>query len=180
MALKATIFKAHLSIADMDRQYYQDHHLTIARHPSETDERMMIRIAAFALNAHEQLAFTKGISTDDEPDLWQKNLSDEIEHWIDLGMPDEKRLRKACGRAQKVSIYCYGGNPAQHWFEKTQGILHRYPNLQVINLPLEETQALTELTERSMQLQCSIQDGQLWLHSGDHSAVITPQNWHNS
>lgn len=177
MALKATIFKAHLNIADMDRQYYQDHNLTIARHPSETDERMMIRIIAFALKAHEYLELTKGLSTDEEPDLWQKNLSGEISHWIDLGLPEEKRIRKACGRAEQVSIFCYGGNPAEHWFEKAQNNLKRFNNLQIINLAPEETQALTALTQRSMQLQCSIQDEQLWVNSGDQSIAITPQYW---
>ncbi len=104
MALKATIFKAELHIADMDRHHYGDHALTIARHPSETDERMMMRIVAFALNAHEDLVFTKGLSTENEPDLWQKSLSDDIELWIDLGQPDDKRIRKACGRAQQVMM----------------------------------------------------------------------------
>src|SRR5690242_18259904 len=105
MALKATIFKADLNIADMDRDYYGDHALTIARHPSETDERMMVRVFAFARHAHERLQFTKGLSADDEPDLWQKSLSDEIELWIDVGQPDEKRVRKACNRSQRVALY---------------------------------------------------------------------------
>src|SRR6056297_2009370 len=109
MALKATIFKAALNIADMDRHYYGDHQLTLAQHPSETAERLMVRLLAFALNASETLTFTKGISTDDEPDLWQKSLSDDIELWIELGLPNESRLRKACGRAQRVIVYAYGG-----------------------------------------------------------------------
>ena len=110
MALKATIFKAELQIADMDRGYYQDHNLTIAQHPSENDLRMMIRLMTFILHAHEDLTFTKGLSTDDEPDVWQKSLSDEIEVWIDLGQPDEKRIRKACGRSKEVFIYTYSGH----------------------------------------------------------------------
>src|SRR5680860_958910 len=110
MALKATIFKATLNIADMDRHYYADHQLTLAQHPSENDERMMIRLLAFALNAREGLEFTKGLSTDDEPELWQKSLSDEIELWIELGLPDESRLRKACNRSKQVILYTpYGG-----------------------------------------------------------------------
>ncbi|MGK0441376.1 MAG: hypothetical protein ACJA0N_001174 [Pseudohongiellaceae bacterium] len=177
MALKATIFKALINIADMDRQYYQDHNLRIARHPSETDERMMVRIAAFVLNAHEHLELTKGLSTDDEPDLWQKALSGEIDHWIELGLPDEKRIRKACGKAKRVSIYSYSGNPAEHWFEKIKGGLGRFNNLQIINFQDEEIQALTAITERSMQLQCSIQDGQLWINNGEQSMTITPQYW---
>ena len=126
MALKSTIFKAELSIADMDRHYYGDHNLTLARHPSETDERMMVRLVAFVLNAHTDLEFTKGISTDDEPDLWLKGLSGEIELWIDLGQPDEKRIRQACGRAQQVLIYCYSGHGAEIWWSQIQGKLDRF------------------------------------------------------
>ena len=115
MAFKATIFKADLQIADMDRHYYHDHALTIAQHPSETDERMMMRLLAFALHAHEALAFGKGISVDDEPDVWQKDLTGAIDLWIDVGLPDEKRIRKACGRARHVFIYSYAQRSAHIW-----------------------------------------------------------------
>ena len=116
MALKATIFKAGLQIADMGRNYYHDHALTLARHPSETSERMMVRLLAFALNASETLTFGKGLSTDDEPDLWQKDLTGAIDLWIDVGLPDEKSIRKACGRAAQVRIYSYGGRNAELWW----------------------------------------------------------------
>jgi uncharacterized protein YaeQ len=115
MALKATIFKADVQIADMDRHYYQDHVLTIARHPSETDERMMVRVLAFILHAHEALVFGKGLSADDEPDIWQKDLTGAIKLWIEVGQPDEKRIMKACGRAEKVFIYSYSSNSSIWW-----------------------------------------------------------------
>src|SRR3982751_6296780 len=115
MALKATIFKAELSVADIDRGYYADHALTIARHPSETDERMMVRILAFGLHAHERLAFGKGIGAADEPDLAQVSLDGRMEHWIDVGQPDERRIRKACGQAPHVTIYAFGGRTAEPW-----------------------------------------------------------------
>jgi uncharacterized protein YaeQ len=102
MALKSTIYKAELQIADMDRHYYADHALTIARHPSETDERMMVRVAAFALFAQERLEFCKGLSDTDEPDLWQKDLTGAIETWIEVGQPDERRIAKASGRSNEV------------------------------------------------------------------------------
>ena len=108
MALKATIFKVGLQVADMERGYYGDHALTVARHPSETDERMMLRVLAFALHAGPDLAFGKGLSTDDEPDLWQRDLTGAIALWIDVGQPDEKLLRRACGRAREVVVYAYG------------------------------------------------------------------------
>ena len=163
MALKATIFKATLNIADMDRHYYGDHHLTIARHPSETDERMMIRLLAFILNASENLEFTKGISTDDEPDLWQKSLSDEIELWIELGLP-----------ADKVILYTYGGRAVPLWWEKHQGKLTRFDNLTIIDLPADDTESLAALAERGMNLQCTVQDGSVNIGNDDTLVSVTP------
>ena len=125
MALKATIFKADLQIADMDRSYYADHSLTVARHPSETDERMMVRLLAFALHAGEALAFGKGLSTEDEPDLWLRDLTGVIDLWIDVGLPDEKRIRRACGRAEQVYVYSYGGHGADLWWKQTGADLER-------------------------------------------------------
>ena len=163
MALNATIFKAELQIADVDRHYYRDHALTIARHPSETDERMMVRVLAFARHAHETLLFGKGLSSDDEPDLWQKDLTGAIQVWIDVGLPDDKRTRRACGRADEVFIYSYGGRGADLWWEQTRGKLDRTANLTVVNLPFAVTQALAKLAQRNMQLQCTIQEGQVWI-----------------
>lgn len=171
MALKATIFKADLQIADMDRHYYADHALTIARHPSETDERMMVRLLAFALHAHEALSFGKGLSTDDEPDLWQKDLTGAIDLWIEVGQPDEKRLLKACGRAVQVVVYSY--NSASHiWWNQTAGKVERARNLRVLKLSADASAALGRLAQRTMQLQCTIQDGQVWMSSGDQSVQL--------
>ncbi len=172
MATKATIFKADLQIADMDRNYYQTHALTIARHPSETDERMMVRVLAFARHAHEALTFSKGLSTEDEPDLWRKDLTGDIELWIDLGQPDEKRIRKACGRARQVVIYTYSGNSAEIWWNKIHATLERLKNLTVIDLPAATVQALARLAQRNMQLQCTIQDGQIWLADQNDSVQV--------
>ena len=163
MALKATIFKAELQIADMDRNYYHDHALTIARHPSETDERMMLRLLAYALHAGEALSFGKGLSTDDEPDLWQKDLTGAIELWIDVGQPDEKRIRRACGRARQVFVYSYGGQSAAIWWDQVGGKLERTRTLTVISVSAAASQALAKLARRNMRLNCTIQDEQVWL-----------------
>ncbi len=163
MALKATIFKAELHIADMDRNYYHDHTLTIAQHPSETDERMMVRIVAFALHAHEDLVFGRGLSNEDEPALWKKDLTGAIDLWIDVGLPDEKEIRKACGRAQQVIIYSYGGRSADLWWDQNRSKLERTKNLTIVKLPPDTTSALAKLVQRTMQLQCTIQDGEMWL-----------------
>lgn len=166
MALKATIFKADLQIADMDRHYYGDHALTIARHPSETDERMMVRVLAFALHAHEALSFGKGLSTDDEPDLWQKDLTGAIDLWIDVGQPDEKRILKACGRAARVVVYSYSSTSGI-WWNQVGSKLERARNLSVMNIPSAASLDLAKLAQRTMQLHCTIQDGQMWLSNGD-------------
>ncbi len=172
MALKATVFKANLQIADMERHYYQDHALTIAQHPSETDERMMVRLLAFALHAGEYLEFGQGMTDDDEADIWQLDLTGAIELWIDVGTPDERLIRKACGRADQVIVYCYGGRTAEMWFEQNKSLFQRQKNLQIINLPLESTAALAGLTQRTMNLQCTIQDGQVWLSNGEASVQV--------
>jgi uncharacterized protein YaeQ len=172
MAIKATIFKVNLQIADMQRHYYRDHALTLARHPSETDERMMVRLLAFALHAHEYLEFGQGMTDDDAADLWQKDLTGAIELWIDVGMPDEKLIRKACGRAQQVIVYTYGGRIAEMWFAQNSKQFERLSNLTVINLPVESTRAIARLAQRTMQLQCTIQDGQVWLSDGKESVQV--------
>ena len=172
MALKSTIHKVDLQIADMDRNYYQQHALTIAKHPSETDERMMVRLVAFALYASETLTFGKGLSDDEEPDLWQKDLTGAISLWIDVGLPDEREIRKACGRAKEVVVAIYGGRTADMWWGQNSKQLQKQKNLRIINLP--ETQELAKMAERSFQISCNIQDAQLFL-STEHSAIeITP------
>jgi len=171
MALKATIFKADVQIADMDRHYYQDHVLTIARHPSETDERMMVRLLAFIVHADEALVFGKGLSADDEPDIWQKDLTGAIQLWIEVGQPDEKRIMKACGRAEKVVIYSYSSN-SSIWWNQVSNRVERARNLTVVNLDSAVSQALAKLAQRNMQLQCTIQDGQIWITANDETVQV--------
>lgn len=180
MALKATIFKVELQVSDMDRGYYHSHMLTLARHPSETDERLMIRLLAFALFADEQLCFTRGISSVDEPDLWRKSLSDEIELWIEVGLPDARRLGKACGRAQQVHVLSYGGHNADLWWKKIKPDLARFTNLSVFNMAEATVKSLTPLVERNMQVQCIIEDEQIWLMCGEQSFEIPLERWQES
>jgi len=172
LAPKATVYKADLQISDMDRNYYASHILTLAQHPSETVERLMVRLLAFALNAHEFLAFGKGLSDDDEPDLWQKDLTGAIDVWIEIGQPDEQRIRQACGRARQVIVYSYSGRSAEIWWEKIAPALERSKNLSVIDVPARCVQQIATLANRNMQLQCLIQDGQIQLMGGDMSVDI--------
>ena len=175
MALKSTIYKADLSIADMDRGYYEDHQLTIAQHPSENDERMMLRILAFALHANEQLSLTKGLSDVDEPDIWQKDLTDALILWIELGQPDERRLLKAMSRSQQVAVYC-SVDATSRWWTQLDNRIHRAKNLTVRYVAQSTTRELAALAQRTMKLQCTIQDGQAWISNGDTSVEV---HWAN-
>lgn len=173
MALNATIYKVNLHIADMDRHYYQSHALTVARHPSETDERVMVRLLAFARYASEALTFGKGISTEDEPALWEKDLTGNIERWIEVGQPDERVIRKACGRARHVVIISYGRG-AEPWWQQQHAALQRLPNLTVLRLAGNATSALAALADRNMQLTCTIQEGLMLITSDTGAVPIEP------
>ena len=175
MATKATIYKALLNIANMDSHYYAEHNLTMAQHPSETDLRLMVRLVAFILNAEEDLVFCKGISQEDEPDLWKKSLGGEIELWIDLGQPDEKRIKKACGRSEKVIIYTYQEGMASSWWRQIETSLTRFSNLQVIHL--ESDGEIEALAKRAMSLQANIVDGELTLIDEEHSIEVREKPW---
>lgn len=177
MALNSTIYKAELILSDMDRHYYHTHNLTLACHPSETEQRLMLRLLAFALHASERLSFGKGLSSEDEPDLWQKDFSDHIELWIDLGQPSEKRLRQACHKSERCVIYCYGEKAARTWWQQLKGTLQRFRNLAVWFIPDDQAQTLAAMAQRSMQLQCTIQDGQLWLSDASHNLAIELEQW---
>ena len=171
MAANATIHKALLNIANMDQHYYEEHHMTLAQHPSENDLRLMIRLVAFILNANDTLEFCKGISHDDEPDLWQKSFGGDIEMWIDLGQPDEKRIKKACGRSKKVIIYTFKESLSSVWFKNIENSLFRFKNLQIIHLKIEGD--IESLYRRSMNIQCNILDDELTLIEDDKTVVIT-------
>lgn len=178
MALRATIYKADLRIADMDRHYYCDHGLTLARHPSETEERLMVRLVAFALKASERLEFGAGLSDSDEPDLCLNDDTGQVQLWIDVGLPDEKRIRKACNKAGEVLILAYGGSKADQWWNQTQRDVQRFNNLTVLMLHKEHTDALTKLCSRGMRLDCSMQEGRmLWISEAGDSADVEPQRW---
>ncbi len=169
MALSASIHKLYLNIADIDRQYYQQHDLHLAMHPSENEFRLMVRIIAFAINAHEHLVFTKGLGADDEPELWYKSLSDEVELWVDFGQVDEKRIRKACGRSKQVRLYTYQDRKAKIWWEQNRLKLSRHDNLRVFHIQAEGAE---NMVSRTMHLQCSIDDGAMYLTDESQSVPV--------
>ena len=172
MAIKSTIYKVDLQIADMDRNYYGQHSLTLAKHPSETDERLMVRLIAFALYADEYLVFGKGLSDDEEPDLWLKDLTGAIQLWIDVGLPTERDVRKACGRSKQVVVVLYGGRIADMWWTQNSKALLKNNNLTILNLP--DTQELTAAAERGLTMSCTIQDGQILVSHDTGSFDISP------
>jgi len=174
MAPKATVYKAELQVSDVDRHYYATHALTLAQHPSETAERVMVRLLAFALFAHERLEFGRGLSSEDEPDLWRRSLDGEIEQWIELGQPDEARIRKACGRARHVAVVGYSGRGFGIWWEKNAAALARCGNLTVIELPAGTAESLAPLLGRGMQLQCLVQEGELQLTNETKGVTVVP------
>ena len=178
MAIKAIIYKANLQIADMDRNVYIDHAVTIARHPSETDERMMIRLLALALNLpadtdHGTLEFAKDLWEADEPALWHKDLTGQIKHWVEVGQPDDKRLMKASGRADKVSVFSFSAS-TPIWWSGIATKITRATNIEVWQVDSAQSQALAELAQRGMQLQLSVQDGTAWVGDGQRSVEVTP------
>lgn len=174
MALKATVHKVELAVSDVDRGYYANHSLTLARHPSETSERMMVRLLAFTMFADEALVYGRGLSADDEPALWLKDLTGNIVCWIDVGLPDERELRKACGRARRVVLLTYGGRGVGIWWGQNQAALARHDNLDVIDVPIEATTAMAKLAERNMQIAATLQDGQIWLGNGQETVLVEP------
>jgi len=177
MALKATVYKVELQVADMDRNVYGDYTLTVAQHPSETLQRMMLRLLVFARHADEQLSFTKGLSSTEEPDLWNRHLHGGLAEWIELGQPDEKRLRKAAGLAEQVTIYSYSGSSAEIWWQALQSKAAKIKNLTVLNIAAKTVLALVDLVSKNMQLQCTIQDGVLWLGNGEVTVEVVPEVW---
>jgi len=164
MALRATIYKAEINVADNDRAYYGTHAVTVARHPSETDERLMVRLLAYALwvQADDRLVFTRGLSDTDEPDLWNLDLTGAVRQWIEVGLPDERRLLKACGRAEQVIVLAYGRG-VDVWWAGVQSKLTRAGNLQVHALDAEATKALAALADRGMSLSFNITDRNAWV-----------------
>ena len=185
MALKSTIFKVNLQIADIDHAYYADHALTLARHPSETDERMMIRLAALALNAYKlqsecngdgTLAFGAGLSDVEDPDVSLTDFTGHKRLWIEVGQPEDKPISKACNTADAVLLYCFA-HSADIWWKGIATKLTRLDKLQVWRVPSDASQALAKLAQRSMQLQATIQEGAITLSSQRGSVAMEPVRW---
>lgn len=174
MSPKATVVKVELQVSDMDRHYYASHALTLAQHPSETDLRLLVRLVAFALHAEERLEFGRGLSDEDEPALWRRDYTDAIEQWIEVGQPDESRLRKAAGRSRQVVVVGYGGNASEMWWSRNAATLARLSNLTVLDLDTSELDAAQPLLTRGARLTAMIEDGELQLMDAERSVALRP------
>ncbi|MCJ8312507.1 MAG: YaeQ family protein [Saccharospirillaceae bacterium] len=174
MAISATVIRAKISIADMTRHYYQDHSLTLAQHPSENANRLMIRLLAYAVNAHEDLQFTKGLSTSDEPEIWLKDLTDIIELWIDLGLPDESRIKKSINRSQKSILYCYDDKSFAPWFKKNESKL-THKKLSVFKISDKNATQLESLYARALDLQINIDESDIMIVDNNTNKTIEIQ-----
>jgi uncharacterized protein YaeQ len=178
MAIKATIYKATLQIDDLDRQLYVSHDITIARHPSETDERMMIRMLAFALNVPANndrglLEFGKDMWDADEPALVQRDLTGQLEHWIEIGQPDEKQIQRLSGRSRRVSIYSFASSTPV-WWKGLADKLSRAKNVVIWEVPAAQSQALSALAQRTMHLHVTRQEDSVWFTEGEKSVEVVP------
>lgn len=185
MALKSTIYKANVQLADIDHAYYADHALTLARHPSETDERMMIRLAALAVNAHElvttcggdgHLAFGAGLSDPEDPDVWLRDFTGRTRLWIEVGQPEDRPLIKACAKADRVRLYVFSTS-AEIWWRGIESKLTRLSNLEVFRIPTDASQQLAGMASRSMQLQATVQEGGLTLSDGREHVEVDMLRW---
>ena len=175
MALRSTVYRVDLLVSDLDRHVYAQHALTLARHPSETEQRLMVRLLAFALHADAALAFGRGLSAEGEPDLCRLDATGAIDLWIDVGLPNEKDIRKACGRARQVVVVAYGARRAEMWWEDNAAAFARLTNLSVFVLTDADAAALQSLADRSLRLTCTLQEGQVWLATEAVTVEVTPQ-----
>ena len=174
MALSSTIYKVDLQVSDLNRNYFAGHSLTVAQHPSETRERMLVRILVFALNASEQLEFTRGLSTAEVPELWETDPTGDVTHWIELGQPSMKRINRACNRCPRVSVYGYAENRMRMWWKQNRAELSAQGRLRIVYLSAEQLGQL-DTTARSLSLQCTVQDELLWFGNAQQSLEIRPE-----
>lgn len=172
MAEKATIYKATITLADMDRNVFGDYNLTVALHPSETVERMMVRILAFCYCAAENLTFTKGLSSMEEPDLWLKHDNGTILQWIEVGQPAPERLKKASGQAQAVRVFSYGRG-MDVWWKTNSAAIRALPKVSIHSFAADELQQLCALADKTMKFSVTITETIAYVSSATENLTIS-------
>ena len=172
MAEKATVCKANITLSDMDRHYYGDLSLTIAQHPSETAERMMVRLLSFCYRAADNLTFTRGLSSVDEPDIWLKSDDGRILEWIEVGQPAPDRLKKAQGVARQVLVFAYGRG-IDIWWKNNTAAVQALSKVKVYSFDAAELQDLTKLAAKTMNLTISITEAIAYISSAEHNISVS-------
>lgn len=171
MAEKATIYKANLTLSDMDRNHFSDYNVTLALHPSETVERMMVRLLAFCFRAHENLSFTKGLSSMEEPDLWLKHDNGSILEWIEVGQPAPDRLKKASGQSLAVKVFTYGRG-LDVWWKTNSAAIRALPKVTINQFSADELQQLVQLIDKTMKLTVTITESIAYVSSATENFTI--------
>lgn len=167
MALPSTIYRASIELSDLDRGLYEKLETTVARHPSETNERLIARLFAYALCYNEELTFTKGIAAADEPDLWTKEPDGRVREWIEVGLPDFERLRKVSRHAEAVILIASGSaNAFWRWQEQMLPKLAVIDNLKIFALEPAFVTQIVERLQRAISWSLTITEGTIYLTIG--------------
>lgn len=174
MAEKASVYKAGIQLADMDRQVYGDYSLILALHPSETHERLLVRILAFCYRAAENLTFTRGLSSVDEPDLWRKHDDGRILEWIEVGQPSLERLKKASSQAESVRVFAYGKG-MDIWWKNNAAAMTALPKVSLHAFASDELRPLCDAMQKNMQGSVTITEAMAYVTLQDITASLTLQ-----
>ena len=168
MAQPAIIYRVNIQLSDVDRNLYQKLQTTVARHPSETPERLIARVLAYAVRFDPELAFTKGISAGDEPDLWIKGPDGRVTTWIEVGQPDPERLLKASRHAGRVILFAYGPTRFR-WENQHLSRLSAISNLTVLGIEYDFLSQIVARLQRAVNWELTITEGNLYLSIGEET-----------
>lgn len=171
MAKGSRIYKVKLFISDIDRNCYEQLELTVAQHPSESDERLLARLLAFGLEYESGLAFGGGVSSTDQAPIWLRNDYEEVQHWIEIGQPDPDRLAKLNKRQPRLTLYTYGAN-AHRWWHQHSPNLSKLQRLKAVQLDYDALQTLVSAMTSGFELQLNRQDEVLYLGLNDQQAEM--------
>ncbi|MCL9780071.1 YaeQ family protein [Vibrio sp. S4M6] len=171
MALKPTIYKFRIAVTDLNRDHYDNLNLTVAQHPSENNKRMLARVLAFCLNTGSSIAFTKGLSTVEEPDIWSHTLDNHIQLWIDVGEPDFERIKKASHKSEQVKIYTFNAK-SDVWWQQNQSQLTSLSKVEVYQFEHDSIEQLAQNLSRGMDLSVMVSEQSIFVDMDSGSFEI--------
>jgi uncharacterized protein YaeQ len=176
MARGASIHRAQIELSHVDRGVYETLQLTVARHPSETLDRMVMRILAFGLRYAEDLAFGRGVSATDEPDLWRREGDGRVIEWIDVGRPDAKRLIQASRKSTRCQLFVFGDR-GRRWRKAQLETMKAPANLGVAYIDDGFVASLAATADRQIAWAMTVFESAIYLTTGDTSFETTPEIW---